>query len=256
MSKKITFIPNTGAGLGHQFVEWLWGFTFCYDNNITFFHHRFLGNSENGDKMLGLGFGEYQYSDYLGKSLSKEDMALDEYLSSDEDCLYVFEWNYFEHRNYVLHIDESRLIKEDIRNILRKKYHSVAKESCIVNQISVHIRREGITAPVWADRYLPIGYFVSILDELYLEYPTYKVNIFSSGIDDDFYTVKTCNYTDMIFDIGGELDVLLSTFLHSDVLVLSKSDLSFYIALLSEITQKKICPNNFWHKWPEESILI
>ena len=54
----ITSWPNHGAGLGHQFGEWLYGPALAHMLGLTYVHTPFLGNSARWADWLGFGAGE------------------------------------------------------------------------------------------------------------------------------------------------------------------------------------------------------
>ena len=59
----ITSWPNHGAGLGHQFGEWLYGAALAHMQGITYVHTGFLGNSARWADWLGFGAGEDSEAD-------------------------------------------------------------------------------------------------------------------------------------------------------------------------------------------------
>jgi hypothetical protein len=257
--KKVTFIPNRGARLGHQFTEWLWGYVFCLDNGIEFYHSPFKENSPSGDgdKTLNLSYGEKLYKEYSGGKIKHKDISFGEYLKSDSTGLYVFDWNNFDHRNYVLGVTNKRLIQDDIRNVLRKKYYARNKPLTKSGNIAVHIRRDDITKKDYPDRYEPIGYYLKILRCLHKQYPDYTVRIFSSNVDARFNTLKEKSpFKKTIFCVDATLKLTLMWMINAEILITSASGLSFIAALISDNSNAKICRERFWHKWPEESLLI
>ena len=56
--KYITCLPNKGARVGHQFVEWLLCYNFSKIKNIKFIHTPFLENSKDLDIYLGLDLND------------------------------------------------------------------------------------------------------------------------------------------------------------------------------------------------------
>ena len=59
----ITSWPNHGAGLGHQFGEWLYGAVLSHTQGVTYVHTGFLGNSARWADWLGSGAGEDSEAD-------------------------------------------------------------------------------------------------------------------------------------------------------------------------------------------------
>lgn len=63
----LTSSPNHGAGLGHQFGEWLMGPYLALRHNLTYIHTGFLINSARWTRFLGFGEGEYTVDDLTVK---------------------------------------------------------------------------------------------------------------------------------------------------------------------------------------------
>jgi hypothetical protein len=54
----VTSTPNRGAGLGHQFGEWIMGPYMAYMGNASYLHTGFLVQSQQWNRFLGFGEGE------------------------------------------------------------------------------------------------------------------------------------------------------------------------------------------------------
>lgn len=252
MSKKISFIPNRGARLGHQFVEWLSGYIFCKNKKIIFYHHNFIGNAKEQDNFLNLSFNENKFKDYKGNILNISNMTLDEYLLSDSDDLYLYD--FFNGNN--LGITSKMIIDENIRNVLREKYFN--KKPHIKNDyISVHVRRDDVMKNnLWSKRYININYFINILNEIYETNENTEVKIFSSNIDEDFLEIKKIKFQNVNLYIDYDIESTLNFMINSKILITSNSGLSLISSLISDNNNTKICPlENFWHEWPKECIL-
>ena len=59
----VTAWANHGAGLGHQFGEWLYGASIAFMLNLTYVHTPFMANSARWDGWLGFGTGEETEAD-------------------------------------------------------------------------------------------------------------------------------------------------------------------------------------------------
>ncbi len=248
--KKIVFIPNKGARLGHQFVEWLRGFIFCRNNDHSFYHHSFLANSEGMDSILNLSWGENLFKDYTGKLINRDQMSFNEYLASDNDDLYVYD--FFLPNDFV----DLGEISEEIRDILRRKYF-LNNEKYAKDSIAVHIRRDDVLKDSgnWVNRYITIEYFIDVLEKLYKSYPLFGVEIFSNNVDETFYKVKDGVYKNISFHVNESIEITLNHMINSRILVTSCSGISFIASIISDNDNIKICPTNFWHKWPNECII-
>jgi len=249
--KKISVIPNRGARFGHQFTEWLAGYVFCMKNNILFYHHNFVGNSCDMDKILNLSFGEMMFNDYKENIINSENLPLNEYLSSKSDDLYLY--NFFDSKELSSFVGK---YNDEIRNKLKIKYYS-NKEKVSTDTISLHIRRDDVkSSNIWSDRYININYFTNILNDLYKDYPDYNVRIFSSNVDDGFYEIKDrIFYKNIHFHVNDNLSDSIYYMISSKILVTSNSGISYIASLISDEKNIKICPDKFWLKWPDESII-
>jgi hypothetical protein len=59
----VTAWPNHGAGLGHQFGEWLYGPSIAVMMNLSYVHTGMSGNAARWDEWLGFGAGEDSEAD-------------------------------------------------------------------------------------------------------------------------------------------------------------------------------------------------
>ena len=64
----VTAWPNHGAGLGHQFGEWLHGPYLAVRYNLTYAHTGFLGNGAHWTSWLGFGAFEDVEEDVVGNA--------------------------------------------------------------------------------------------------------------------------------------------------------------------------------------------
>jgi len=252
--KKISFIPNMGARFGHQFVEWLYGYIYCRNNNYIFYHHEFIGKSPKFDNFLNLSHGERNFNSYGEKIITMKDMSIEEYLSSN--CMELYLYDYYNDDSRV-YATNDMMIEDDIRNILRNKYFSNHNKINYDNTISVHIRRDDVfkDSPYWASRYIPIEYFINILNDLHDEYPSFDVRIFSSNVDESFKDIKNIKYENIYYHIDDSIENTLNYLIKSKILITSNSGISFIPTLLSKVDNIKICQDNFWLKWPKECII-
>ena len=250
--KKIAVLPNLGARLGHQFTEWLRVYIFCKDNGYTFYYYPFLPNSTKdvNTDFLNLSYGEELFKNYRGTVISVREMSLPQYLMSDSDDLYLFDFNLPNEG-----IGSLRDLDDDIRDILRDKYFLI-NEKCPTDSISVHIRRDDVTEHgKWRGRYIKIGYYVDVLRKLYEEYPSFEVKIFAYNVDSSFYDIQNIPFEKVSLHINENLQSTLNRMINSKILVTSNSGISFIASILSDKSNIKISPPNFWHTWPEETMI-
>lgn len=251
--KKITFISNRGARVGHKFVEWLVGYIYCRNNNYDFYHHEFIGNSANFDDCLNLSHNENLFKNYKGNII--KDMPMEKYILSESEDLYIYDWFDNENNRFNFNVMDDMFITDEIRNILRNKYFLKNMKTNYSDTISVHIRRDDVTNTTLSERYINVDYFVRILQKLYESYPHYNIRIFSSNVDETFYEIKNIPYKNIYLHVDDSIENSLNYMINSKILITSNSGISFISSLLSEKDNIKICPSNFWHKWPEESII-
>ena len=77
----VTAWPNHGAGVGHQFGEWLYGPAVALMLNISYAHTGFLANSARWDSWLGFGAGE-------DSELDVRNMAMQSHLVIRNDTMH------------------------------------------------------------------------------------------------------------------------------------------------------------------------
>jgi hypothetical protein len=61
----VTSLPNLGAGVGHQFGEWVLGPWVALLFNATYLHTGFYGNGKRWNRFLGFGEGEDTVEDFV-----------------------------------------------------------------------------------------------------------------------------------------------------------------------------------------------
>jgi hypothetical protein len=61
----VVAISDKGAGIGHQFGEWVYGVYIALMFNATYIHHEFEQNGARWNHFLGFGFGEDRVEDFL-----------------------------------------------------------------------------------------------------------------------------------------------------------------------------------------------
>ena len=148
----------------------------------------------------------------------------------------------------------------NIMSSIRKKFFDVNRDKLISvstsNKLSValHVRRGDVNIDINSARYTGNLYYKEILNYLYqlaviLEIEL-DIHLYSQGKVEDFQELDS-------YDITYHLDECLATtflnLVNSDILVMSKSSLSYCSALLSE--NIKIY-QEFWHKPLDEWIQV
>ena len=80
----------------------------------------------------------------------------------------------------------------------------------------------------------------------------YKIHIYSQGEERNFHRFKTPN---TIFHLNKSIEDTFSGFLHSDILLIASSSLSYTAGLLAD-SNTNVYYFPFWHKCPENWIPI
>jgi hypothetical protein len=237
------------------------GYIFCKNNNYEFYHCDFINVSKSYDEFLNLSYDEKKLKDYKGKIITINEISFDEYLNNDNNDLYFYD--FCDQDKEKLNVTNDMLIADDIRNMLRNKYFEKNQKLNLNDVISVHYRKK-LFPLLDSDseiRYFKIDYFVDILNDLYKKYPSYNVKVFTTEEDEMLSKIKNIPFKKVEFYIPEVSDdeavkSTINYMINSKILIAANSGLSFIATLYSDINNIKICPSNFWHKWPNESILI
>jgi hypothetical protein len=120
---------------------------------------------------------------------------------------------------------------KEVRDELRKMYHSTPKNEKCPFDIAIHIRRGDVIQRRQSGRFINNKDYKIIIDRLRESYPGYTIGIYSEGEPRDFKDLRESNIK-LILN-GDPLD----TYHHlvtAKVLVTAKSSFSFSAAILSE----------------------
>lgn len=261
----LTQKPDYGAGIGHQLANWNSGFYFAKTFNIKFAHTQF--SSPKWESFLGFGGNEILSKDLIGSSeykkirLPRFDSNNPEHMEliqsiinsyADKKVLFMFEIN----QGYPAQCDTYKELSDKFFSAnSRKDDNLIFKENSY--NIAIHIRRrmKVESDDVWADRGLDNVYFYNVLTSALFALKTNKdINIyfFSQGTEADFPEFKSFTNFHYCMDMNP-----YDSFLHmvnADLLISSKSSFSYKPALISKGV--KICPETFWHSFPDSADYI
>lgn len=249
--KKIAFRTNRGAGFGHQFMEWLFSWIYCQREGYIFYHIPFAHQAEGLDNFVNIASGELLASEHGGDVITENEMTFTEYINSDNNSLFIFDWNTRPYKADLLGVSNQDIL--DVRPVLRRKFFEANPPIDMTGVIAVHIRRDNVSLTVNSERFMPIEYFIDILTKIKHDYPNHRIMVFSSNVDQNFHAIKECGVE---YNLDTPVSDVLLYLINAPILVASRSGISFVASLISEETNIKICPKDFWHLWPEESVLI
>ncbi len=263
--KYMTAVPHPGAGIGHQMANWIAGYWFAQQFQLSFAHIPF--SSGKWEALLGFGEDEIKAEDLIrNQSYRKVSLPLfDEFNAreleqvskiiasyADKKVVFVFEQDQF-------YLDQFGVISQ----IQQKFYRAATRQhdKLIFSEqyfnIAIHVRRGDIVAGQTSDgntnltmRWQNSSYFENVLASVLrikeFQKPV-KIHVFSQGQREEFAAFEKLGDVAYCLDMGPH-----ESFLHmvrADLLITSKSSFSYKPALLSKGI--KVCPQNFWHGYPE-----
>lgn len=260
--------PNPGAGIGHQMANWMAGFHLANVLGLKFAHipfstqkHPFVASE--WDDFLGFGNGERQYKDLLHDGYKK--VLLPIFKEKDKEQLEVINRivKSYTDEKVVFLCEQDQFYRELDTLIphLQEKFYSAStrKTDRLVYDsnnynIAIHVRRgdimEDLSNPNFTMRYLSNDYFDKVLrqvvDHVKTEKPVH-IYFFSQGKPEDYPEFAEYPNLHWCMDMGA-----MDSFLHmvyADLLITSKSSFSYKPALLNNGI--KVCPENFWHGYPD-----
>ncbi len=285
----ITQNPNDGAGIGHQMSNILGGIHIARNLGIKYAYPGLKGK-ENWESFMGvnqncISVRELKKQGYKIKMLP----CFNTDVLSDNDRLTdnKEEKNLYQSKNETLEIIKSIIksyagqkiifsvyLDQSYRNqyeeieYIKSRFESAKARECdkliydnnYIN-IAVHIRRGDIVSgqttgqQTLTKRWLDMDYYENVVSRLTEKIKnkysdkSYRIYLFSEGNADEYKSFE--KYGDVIycFDMSA-----MDSFLHmvrADYLVLSKSSFSYVPALLSDGV--RICPDGFWHGYPDDS---
>lgn len=270
----LTQIPNEGAGIGHQLANYNAGLYFASFYGVKYAYAGF--KNKEWESFLGLGENEVSLRTLRKKGYKVLRLP---YYEDDAACEMV--------RNIIVSYSGQRVVflneldqfyreQYGVAEYVKKKFNSAkarSNDKLIYDpdklNIAVHVRRGDINVGNSANsnlkkRWLDNDYYEKVLgnvvkrlseDDRFASLtgkkgcrPTFY--IFSQGTESEFAGFRQFEkYGDLHFCLDTEEK---SSFLHmvrADVLITSRSSFSYKPALISDGI--RICPQGFWHDYPE-----
>lgn len=253
--------PNPGAGIGHQLANWIAGYWWAKQLRVKFAHIPF--SSTSWDEFLGFGDNEPKVNDLLKEGYVKRRLPLfNEDKPEEVERTKKIIASYTGRKViFVCEQDQYYMNQYGVIDDIQNKFYSAGarkgeelKFSKMNYNIAIHVRRGDILAdpsnPNLAMRYISADYFKNVLDEALIKIETSKpvhIYFFSQGTVKDFPEFASYDNLHWCLDMGAK-----ESFLHmvyADLLITSKSSFSYKPALLNK--NVKICPDNFWHGYPD-----
>lgn len=258
-----TAIPNPGAGIGHQMANWIAGYWFAQQFQLSFAHIPF--STSKWESFLGFGEGEITVEELLRKGYKKVRLPLFDEFNAEEVALQQKIMASYADKKIVFIAEQDQGYKDQfgVREDIKEKFHSAPariNEQLIFDSgsfnIAIHVRRGDIVigqqnrSPNLLLRWQGNDYFEKLLRNVIENVKTKKpitIYFFSQGKKTDFPEFEQFENLHFCLEMNAQ-----SSFLHmvnADLLITSKSSFSYKPALLSNGI--KICPKDFWHGYPD-----
>lgn len=258
-----TAVPHPGAGIGHQIANWIAGYWFARQFGLRYSHSPFP--AAKWEALLGFGQGEVPVNalytqGYRAIRLPKFDEDNEAEVDRirriirsyrGKQVVFVAEQDqFYRDQHGVMHSIRAKFEQAFATNPPKLRF-----ETGVLN-IAVHVRRGDIGStgrseqPNLAMRWQHEDYFLNVTKRAIEALPQgqiYRIWLFSQGRSKDFSAFTALPNVTLCLDVGAS-----EAFQHmakADVLITSKSSFSYKPALLN--VGIKICPDDFWHSYPD-----
>lgn len=254
--------PNPGAGIGHQMANWIAGYWFAQQFKLPFANSPF--SNSKWDFFLGFGEGEIAVADLIQKSYKKVRLPLFEECNDVEIAIQKKIIASYSNQKVVFVAEQDQGYPDQfgVMDAIKIKFHTsparkrdqLIFDSASFN-IAIHVRRGDIVIgqenlnPNLLLRWQGNDYFEKVLRSVVDTINTNKpiaIYLFSQGEKSDFQEFEQFENLHFCLDMNAQ-----DSFLHmvyADLLITSKSSFSYKPALLSNGI--KVCPEDFWHGYP------
>ena len=261
-------IPNPGAGIGHQMANWIAGYWFAREFGLKFAHIPF--SNSKWESFLGFGEAEVSVIDLKKKGYKIVHLPLFDELNETEVALNKNIIDSYSAQNVVFVAEQDQFYSDQfgVMDDIKKKFYAAAErknDKLIYSKdffnIAIHVRRGDIVIgqenknPNLLMRWQGNDYFEKVLHKAVDNIKTNKpiaIYLFSQGEIKDFPEFNEFSNLHFCLDMNAQ-----DSFLHmvnADLLITSKSSFSYKPALLSKGV--KICPEDFWHGYPNHEDFI
>ena len=252
---------NFGARIGHQFANYNAAIFYAKKFGLTHIHTRFPDkkwettldinfNCISSESLLKKGYKKIQLPRFKEKNIS-EISKIKKIIRSYHKQKIIF----------FLEIDQPYTNQYEVASALQQKFFSSPqrkKEKLIYKKnnfnVAVHIRAGDIlqNTKIRKQRFLEIDYFIDAINKSLSIIKTNKkivIHIFAEKNDKSFLKLKQFHNIKFCYNLNQ-----YKTFLHfvyADLLITSKSSFSYKAALINRGI--KLCPKQFWHKYPKNN---
>lgn len=253
--------PNPGAGIGHQMANWIAGYWFARQFGLKFAHLPF--STERWEEFLGFGSDEVTVEELKRKKYKVRRLPLFDENSGQEIAIQKKIIRSYSGRRVVFRAEQDQFYMEQygVMEDIKKKFYSASsrKNDKLVYSkdhfnLAIHVRRgdimQDLSNPGLSKRYLSNDYFEKVLrqvlDNLRVSKPVH-IYFFSQGTPEDYPEFSVFENLHWCLDMNAQ-----DSFLHmvyADLLITSKSSFSYKPALLNNGI--KVCPQDFWHGYPD-----
>lgn len=267
----LTARPHPDPGVGHQMANWIAGYWFADFFGLNYAHMPFsrsrCGKSvTQWESFLGFGEGEKKAQELVqnehyrmirlplfNEENQDEVDIIRKIIASyaDQKVVFICEQDQFFKNQYLV---SGRLQKKfTAAKPNRKGPYLFSGDS--VN-IAVHVRRGDIVQTSGKEnnnltmRWLDDGYYLKVIEQILNLIQTNKriqIFIFSQGEKSSFSEYMAFPNVKLCLDVPA-----MDSFEHlcaADILITSKSSFSYKPALLN--SGIKVCPEDFWHGYPD-----
>jgi len=256
-------IPNPGARIGHQIANWIAGYWYAGQFGLKFAHVPFP--NEKWENFLSFGDGERNVEELVRNDYRKIRLPLFKESDAKEIDLNKRIIRSYKNKKVVFVAEQDQFYRDqhNVISDLKKKFFSAdaRKNDRLIYSdrnfnIAVHVRRGDIVQGIkkinsnllmrWQDNSYFLNVLRSVIRGLKQDKPV-AIYLFSQGEREDFIDFQEFESITLCLDMSPQ-----DSFLHmvySDLLITSKSSFSYKPALLNNGI--KVCPENFWHGYPE-----
>lgn len=237
-------------GLGAQLHSILSIFVVAKQYNLEYVHTPFKeidhnrGDEEFLENFFDIGKNESNISS-IGKEIKLKNIEHSFEISNNENYLYTTQACH----NYCDKFPDNYL--EIVEKFKSKFYYKFKNDYINYNNkglnIGLHIRRGDVSRNNNNIRFTENTYYIEVLNNLFTFIKglnlDINIHVYSQGTVDDFQ--EFANFDNVYYPLDEDILTTFYNLIESDILVMSKSSLSYVSALLSN---KVIIYQDFWHK--------